>query len=76
MEREVNDTKEWKRKWMPNTPSRSSLVLLHQIHFYDRIMKDMGMATGRKSNILSEWFMPYQSSDYHGVLTTLEERKQ
>jgi dimethylaniline monooxygenase (N-oxide forming) len=71
MESEVNELKEWKRKWMPNTPSRSSLVLLHQIHWYDRIMRDMGLKVGRKSNILSEWFMPYESSDYHGVLTTL-----
>ncbi|KAK1745577.1 flavin-containing monooxygenase [Skeletonema marinoi] len=75
MESEVNEMKEWKRKWMPNTPSRSSLVLLHQIHWYDRIMRDIGMKASRKSNILSEWFMPYESSDYHGVLTTLEEKK-
>jgi len=75
MESEVNEMKEWKRKWMPNTPSRSSLVLLHQIHWYDRIMRDIGMKASRKSNFLSEWFMPYESSDYHGVLTTLEEKK-
>ena len=75
MESEVNEVKEWKRKWMPNTPSRSSLVLLHQIHWYDRIMRDIGLKPGRKSNILSEMFMPYESGDYHGVLTTLEEKK-
>eukprot|EP00986_Skeletonema_menzelii_P019597 scaffold28648_cov154-Skeletonema_menzelii.AAC.1 len=75
MESEVSEVKEWKRKWMPNTPSRSSLVLLHQIHWYDRIMRDIGLKASRKSNILSEWFMPYESNDYDGVLTTLEEKK-
>ena len=74
MENEINEVKEWKRKWMPTTPSRSSLVLLHQIHWYDRIMRDMNLKVGRKSNILSEWFMPCVSSDYDGVLTTLEEK--
>jgi dimethylaniline monooxygenase (N-oxide forming) len=75
MESEVSETKDWKRKWMPNTSSRSSLVLLHQIHWYDRIMRDLGMEVGRKNNVLSEWFMPYESSDYHGVLTALEQKK-
>ena len=76
MECEVNEMKEWKRSWMPNTPSRSSLVLLHQIHWYDRIMKDMGLKTVRRSNILSEWFMPRESRDYDGVMTALEEKKE
>lgn len=75
MESEINETKEWKRKWMPNTSSRSSLVLLHQIHWYDRIMRDIGLKASRKSNLLSDWFMPCESKDYNGVLTTLEEKK-
>ena len=75
MESEVKDTKAWKRKWMPATPSRSSLVLLHQIHFYDRLLRDMGHKVGRKSNILSEWFMPYESRDFDGVLSALEAKK-
>ncbi len=75
MESEIKDTKAWKRKWMPATPSRSSLVLLHQIHFYDRLLRDMGHKVGRKSNILSEWFMPYESRDFDGVLSALEAKK-
>merc|ERR1739848_352989 len=69
MEEEVRELKKWKREWMPNTPARASLILLHQIHFYDRLLKDMGLDGKRKTNTLSEWFMPYESGDYHGVLT-------
>jgi dimethylaniline monooxygenase (N-oxide forming) len=74
MEQEVEELKKWKRKWMPNTPSRASLVLLHQIHFYDRLLRDLGVNQKRKSNFLSEWFMPYHSGEYfNGVLASLEQ---
>ena len=75
MEQEVQELKEWKRRWMPFTSSRASLVLLHQIHFYDRLLQDMGMEKKRKSNLLAEWFMPYESRNYDGVLTSLETAK-
>lgn len=73
MEQEVEELKQWKRKWMPNTPSRASLVLLHQIHFYDRLLRDLGVNQKRKSNFLSEWFMPYHSEDFNGVLASLDQ---
>jgi dimethylaniline monooxygenase (N-oxide forming) len=73
MEQEVEELKKWKRKWMPNTPSRASLVLLHQIHFYDRLLRDLGVNQKRKSNFLSEWFMPYHSEDFNGVLASLDQ---
>jgi len=56
---------------MPTTPSRASLVLLHQIHFYDLLLKDMGLPHFRKSNPLAEAFMPYESADYNGVIAPI-----
>ena len=61
-------TQAWKRKWMPETASRASLVLLHQTHYHDRLLKDMGLPHRRKSNPLSELFMPYQAGDYDNVI--------
>lgn len=69
MEEEVESVKAWKRKWMPDTPSRASLVLLHQTHFHDRLLKDMGETHRRKgANVVAELLMPYEPADYNGVI--------
>jgi cation diffusion facilitator CzcD-associated flavoprotein CzcO len=69
MEAAVRDHTSWARGWMPETSSRSNLVLLHQIHYHDRILKDMGVPHRRKgANVLAELFMPYQPRDYDGIL--------
>jgi len=39
----VEAVKAWKRTWMPDTPSRASLVLLYQCHFHNRLLADMGV---------------------------------
>ena len=53
---------------MPPTSSRASLVLLHQTHFHDSILKDMSIPHRRKgNNIFAELFMPYQGGDYDGI---------
>ena len=57
----------WARGWMPSTPSRASLVLLHQIHYHDQLCKDMGVAHRRKGG-LGEIFWPYRPSDYNGIV--------
>ena len=69
MEQEVEARKQWARSWMPATPARASLVLLHQIQYYDRMMQDMGEKTARKGNPLAEYLMPYLSRDYDGIVT-------
>eukprot|EP00285_Hemiselmis_virescens_P009723 CAMPEP_0173391798 /NCGR_PEP_ID=MMETSP1356-20130122/18592_1 /TAXON_ID=77927 ORGANISM="Hemiselmis virescens, Strain PCC157" /NCGR_SAMPLE_ID=MMETSP1356 /ASSEMBLY_ACC=CAM_ASM_000847 /LENGTH=870 /DNA_ID=CAMNT_0014349487 /DNA_START=72 /DNA_END=2685 /DNA_ORIENTATION=+ len=69
MEAEVEATKAWKRSWMPDTASRASLVLLHQTHFHDRLLKDMGVSHRRKGlNVVAEMFAPYAPADYKGVM--------
>lgn len=69
MEDEIQQMKNWKRSWMPSTASRASLVLLHQTHFHDILLKDMGVNHLRKMpNVLAEAFMPYQPQDYNGIV--------
>ena len=54
-EKEVSAIKSWKREWMPDTPARASLILLHQTHFHDRLLKDMGIPHRRRgANIAAE----------------------
>mmetsp|Transcript_38714 Transcript_38714/g.97507 ORF Transcript_38714/g.97507 Transcript_38714/m.97507 type:complete len:265 (+) Transcript_38714:721-1515(+) len=69
MKREVEAIKEWKRSWMPATASRAAMVLLYQLAYHDRLMKDMGERHLRKANPFAELFMPYTSQDYAGVFS-------
>ena len=68
MTRETNAFRDFARSWMPATASRSSLVLLHQIHYYDQLLSDMGENPSRKSNPVSEYLGCYYSSDYDGIV--------
>lgn len=66
---DIEAMKRWKRSWMPKTRSRASIVLTHQVHYFDRLMKDMGLPHFRKApNYLAEALMPYHSRDYDGVI--------
>lgn len=67
MAAEIAEMKAWKRSWMPETSSRAALVMLHQTHYHDVLLKDMGLAPGRK-NCLAELVMPYQPGDYDGII--------
>jgi hypothetical protein len=56
------------RSWMPETTSRASLVLLHQTHYHDSLLRDMCIAHRRKGpNWVAELFAPYQGGDYDGI---------
>jgi len=69
MEKENDAMKTWKRSWMPNTPARASLVLLHQTHYHDILLKDMSLPCMRKMpNPLAEFLMPYHPHDYDGIV--------
>lgn len=66
----VEAHKSWARGFMPRTSCRGALVLLHQVHYHDGLLRDMGIPHRRKgANVLAELFMPYQPADYNGVLT-------
>jgi len=65
---EIAVRKQWARSWMPETAGRGSLVLLHQTHYHDQLLRDIGERPLRKGNLLSEYLMPYVSQDYNGIL--------
>ena len=61
--------KAWARSWMPDTAARGALVLLHQTHYHDKLLQDMGIPHRRKgANVLAEVFAPYTPADYAGVV--------
>lgn len=65
---EIEAVKAWKRSWMPQTSSRAALVLLHQTHYHDALLSDMGQGWARKCDPLSTALLPYQPRDYDGVI--------
>lgn len=68
MKDSIEKMKAWKRSWMPDTSSRAALVLLHQIHYHDQLLRDMGENPSRKG-CLGELFCPYGPSDYAGIIS-------
>lgn len=69
MAADVERMKAWKRSWMPWTKSRASLVLLHQIHYHDILLNDMGVSHRRKgANVVGELLLPYEAGDYDGIM--------
>lgn len=69
MHAEIQAKKKWARSWIPPTKSRGMTLMLHQTHYYDQLLKDMGENPHRKMpNILAEMFMPYTPADYHSII--------
>jgi hypothetical protein len=68
MAREACVLRDFARSWMPETSSRLALVLLHQLHYYDQLLEDMGENPARKSNPMAEYFGSYYSRDYNGIV--------
>lgn len=64
MQAAVDAEVSWKRTWMPATSARAAIQQLHMPKYHDRLMADMGEATCRKSNPLSELLVPYNARDY------------
>lgn len=60
--------RDFARSWMPETTSRSGLVLLHQLHYYDQLLHDMGENPSRKSNPVAEYLGSYHSRDYDNIV--------
>lgn len=72
MRAEIAEMKTWKRSWMSNTHQRASLALLHQIHYNDSLLEDMGINRKRKSNPFTECFAPYFPRDYAGIVAEVK----
>ena len=63
----VTQHRAWARAWMPETPSRANLVLLHQVHFHDALLRDMGVPHRRWGGV-AEVFWPYEAGAYDGIV--------
>jgi cation diffusion facilitator CzcD-associated flavoprotein CzcO len=67
MRESIEAHKAWARAWMPDTPSRANLVLLHQVHFHDSLLRDIGVKHRRYGG-LAEIFWPYEGQAYAGII--------
>ena len=70
----IEEMKQWKRSFMPDISSRSTVVKLHMVHYIDELLKDMGINPWRKKSKLAEWFQDYRPSDYREVLSEVDEK--
>lgn len=68
MNEEIEMRKKWARSWIPASANRGMLVLLHQTHYHDQLLRDMGLNPHRKGNFVSEYFVPYAPADYDGIM--------
>lgn len=75
MKAELETVKAWKRRWMPETKGRANMVMLHQLHYYDQLCRDMGENPSRKSCCLCEIFSPCEPQDYAGIMLDAKEGK-
>merc|ERR1711972_907664 len=70
---QIKEMQEWKRRAMPNAgTARAYMIQTHQVHYYDQLLKDMGVSIRRKGGILAalkEVFEPYRPRDYCSVIT-------
>jgi dimethylaniline monooxygenase (N-oxide forming) len=70
IQEDIEARKNWARSWINHSSVRSSCILLHQTHYHDQLVKDMGESPHRKMpNIFAEMFMPYEPADYKGIFS-------
>ena len=70
MEESIQRTKEWKRSWIPDSRYRASMVILYHTNYHDALLEDMKVNPRRKTNFFSEFFAPYRSRDYDGIIAS------
>eukprot|EP00588_Corethron_pennatum_P019635 CAMPEP_0194328224 /NCGR_PEP_ID=MMETSP0171-20130528/43915_1 /TAXON_ID=218684 /ORGANISM="Corethron pennatum, Strain L29A3" /LENGTH=538 /DNA_ID=CAMNT_0039088473 /DNA_START=65 /DNA_END=1677 /DNA_ORIENTATION=- len=71
---DLEDEKIWRRSRLAHADGdfRAIFVQLHQIRYWDTLLKDMGINVKRKGGFLSafkNFFFPIASSDYKSVIT-------
>lgn len=73
---DIDAKKQWKRANMPNAGRcRSYMMQTHQVHYFDELLKDMGISIRRKTDripglaALKEFFEPYRPRDYRAIVT-------
>jgi len=72
---QIKEMQAWKRETMPNAGgARAYMIQTHQVHYYDQLLKDMGVSVRRKQGnpimaAIKEVFDPYRPRDYSSVIT-------
>ena len=72
MLREIEDMKQWKRRWMPFSHARGARIQLHMLHYHDELLRDFGANPNRKTGIfapLKELIDPYEPNDYRTIIS-------
>ena len=62
MQEYIEKDKEWKRKWMPFSSSRASLIQLHMTKYHDILMQDMNKPLVK--NRWWDWIVPITARDF------------
>ena len=70
---EIASMKQWKRSFMPEISSRSSVIKLHMLHYHDELLQDAQINPFRKKNKFLEWFDHYRPSDYKALLSEIND---
>jgi len=68
---EIQQLKDWKRRWMPFSSVRGARLLLHMLYYHDELLRDFGANPLRKRGVLAplkELFVPYQPHDYRAIV--------
>jgi len=71
---EIDDLKAWKRSILPNRTDRGSTIMLHQLHYHEELLDDIGEETCLKEAVCcgsSCWYeliQPYLPVDYSPLL--------
>ncbi|KAK3291025.1 uncharacterized protein B0H64DRAFT_451666 [Chaetomium fimeti] len=73
MEREVAEWNVWSRKRYPAQGRKHAYAIFDFLSYIDTLLKDLGINTRRKQNVLANLFVPTYPRDFHNLL---EEFKQ
>jgi dimethylaniline monooxygenase (N-oxide forming) len=83
---EVDDTKAWKKSFMPKTKSRGALLQLHMLKYHDDLLTDIKVSPYRKLagcggafnplNWVAELIAPYEPGDYSKLFKNREHRTE
>ncbi len=71
MTRNIADMAAWKRRYFPDSASRSARLIAHTQHYHDELLRDLGLSPLRKTGPfapLKELIAPYEPRDYAGVV--------
>ncbi|GIL87019.1 hypothetical protein Vretifemale_15187, partial [Volvox reticuliferus] len=76
MLRDMQRQTRWQRRKLPPQADRASMIGIYSHYYHDRLLKDMGLRTHRKRNLLRECFEPYTTADYQDLAESAESEGQ